>query len=73
MRASASTTLRVIIGNRWSVSTNSTPCRPYTKLTGRVSPNQSMSSTFTVPARPRMNVKPMTPTRGGEMMGTWVR
>ena len=32
-----------------------------------------MSSTLTVPARPRMKVKPSTPTSGGETMGMSVR
>ena len=36
-------------------------------------PNQSMSSTFTVPARPRMKTKPSTPTSGGRIIGSIVR
>ena len=32
-----------------------------------------MRSTFTVPARPRMKVKPSTPTSGGEMIGMMVK
>ena len=71
--ARASTTFSVIIGKRWSVSTSRTPCSPYTKFNGLASPNQSSSSTFTVPARPMMNVNPRTPTRGGEMIGIKVR
>ena len=72
-RASASSTLSVIIGKRCTVSTSSTPCTPYMKFSGCSSPNQSMRSTFTVPARPRMKTKPSTATSGGRIIGSIVR
>ena len=40
---------------------------------GRSMSKASIKRTFTVPARPRMKVKPRTPTSGGEMMGIMVR
>ena len=69
----ASTTLSVIIGKRCSVSTSTTPWMPYRKLIGRIMSKVSISRTLTVPARPRMKVKPSTPTSGGEMIGIRVR
>ena len=46
---------------------------PYMKLIGSCMPNQSISITFTVPARPRMKMKPSTPTSGGRISGSIVR
>ena len=65
--------LSVMNGNRCKVSTSSTPCIPYMKLIGVCSPNQSISRTLTVPARPRMKTKPSTPTSGGRIIGSMVR
>ncbi len=46
---------------------------PYMKLIGVCSPNQSISRTLTVPARPRMKTKPSTPTSGGRIIGSIAR
>ncbi len=68
MFASDTTVLSRMKGKKCSVCTNTTPASP--SMNGIDISNQSISSKFTMPLRPRINCNATAPTKGGMTSGS---